>query len=511
MILNKTPTLSVMAPSSTCTSQPRAFTSVHTNKQVNSIFTAKKCQRAATLRAVAPRSGVVVAALRNFDWPEALLFDCDGVLVDTEAEGHRVAFNEAFTRKGLPHQWGLEQYGELLETGRLPVRPGVSRLINEAIDAGVKVAVCSTSNERAVSNIVRVMLGEKIASHMRVFAGDMVPKKKPAPDIYLMAAKEYEVDPARCVVIEDSRIGLAAGKAAGMRVIVTESYYTKGEDFSIADAVFDCIGEAGDERFSLHDLTTPGSFWLNPPLPMDEQGNWVGPTAPKNQQQQEQKRSNGSGGVENVELLVGDMLAQVSFATYKQIIGIALSPQFEGWLAPLHFNPIRFEEFFGFVVTICGTWAAAGILLGAYTNEASADVRSALVATCRVWIASMCIAAAQLVLVTAAEDGALVGTEGWGRALPLAASLPGEPFISAAQILGLMLIWRSFYAAYLDMSKFLKFGGARLDMEIEAQHFKDALKTSVIIAAASCVCLHFLSTGFLSGDGGPDAILLLNF
>lgn len=59
----------------------------------------------------------------------------------------------------------------------------------EAIDAGVKVAVCSTSNERAVSNIVRVMLGPKIAEHMRVFAGDMVPKKKPAPDIYLLAAK----------------------------------------------------------------------------------------------------------------------------------------------------------------------------------------------------------------------------------------------------------------------------------------------------------------------------------
>jgi phosphoglycolate phosphatase-like HAD superfamily hydrolase len=55
--------------------------------------------------------------LRNFDWPQALLFDCDGVLVDTEAEGHRVAFNEAFTRKGLAHQWTLDQYGELLETG----------------------------------------------------------------------------------------------------------------------------------------------------------------------------------------------------------------------------------------------------------------------------------------------------------------------------------------------------------------------------------------------------------
>ena len=308
MILNKTPTNLVMVPFSSCTSQPRAFTSIQTIKQRNSTFSGKHSQKASPVRAIAPRRNVTVAALRNFDWPEALLFDCDGVLVDTEAEGHRVAFNEAFARKGLPHEWGLEQYGELLEvgggkermnayftanentepwlsmkdpearkaflkelhelktdifnelieTGRLPVRPGVSRLINEAIDAGVKVAVCSTSNERAVSNIVRVMLGERIASHMRVFAGDMVPKKKPAPDIYLMAAKEYGVDPARCVVIEDSRIGLAAGKAAGMRVIVTESYYTKGEDFTIADAIFDCIGEAGDERFSLNDLTTPG-------------------------------------------------------------------------------------------------------------------------------------------------------------------------------------------------------------------------------------------------------------
>lgn len=104
------------------------------------------------------------------------------------------------------------------------------------------------------------MLGDHIASHMRVFAGDMVPKKKPAPDIYLLAAQELDVDPARCVVIEDSKIGVAAGKAAGMRVVVTESYYTKGEDFTLADAVFDQIGEEGDERFSLHDLTTPGKL-----------------------------------------------------------------------------------------------------------------------------------------------------------------------------------------------------------------------------------------------------------
>ena len=250
----------------------------------------------------------IVCSLRNIDYPEALLFDCDGVLVDTEAEGHRVAFNEAFSRKKLDHVWTLEKYGvlleigggkermnayfsendnvepwssikgeserkaflkelhelktdifnQLIETGSLPLRPGVKRLVNEAIAAGVKVAVCSTSNERAVSNIVKVMLGEEIANQMQVFAGDVVEKKKPAPDIYLLAAKVLEVQPARCVVIEDSRIGVAAAKAAGMRVVVTESFYTKNEDFSNADAVFDCIGESGEERFGLEDLTTPG-------------------------------------------------------------------------------------------------------------------------------------------------------------------------------------------------------------------------------------------------------------
>lgn len=247
-------------------------------------------------------------AVRNIDWPEALLFDCDGVLVDTERDGHRVSFNDAFKQKGLDHEWGVDLYGELLEigggkermthyfsgcigrepfqsmtdpqqraafvkelhllktdlfmqlveTGAMPLRPGVRRLVEEAIANGVKVAVCSTSNERAVSTIVRVMLGEEIAAKMRVFAGDMVPKKKPDPAIYLLAAQELDVNPARCVVVEDSKIGLLAAKAAGMRCVVTKSSYTQNEDFTLADAVFDCIGDKGDERFSLDDLTTPG-------------------------------------------------------------------------------------------------------------------------------------------------------------------------------------------------------------------------------------------------------------
>ena len=87
-----------------------------------------------------------------------------------------------------------------------------------------------------------------------------------------------------------------------------------------------------------------------------------------------QQRSNGgNGGIENIELLIGDMLGLVVFATQKQIFSIVLSPNFEGWLAPLRFNPLRFEEYFSLVVTLCGTWFAAGILLGAYTTKTSAS------------------------------------------------------------------------------------------------------------------------------------------
>lgn len=162
------------------------------------------------------------------------------------------------------HKLKTQMFVDLIERGELPLRPGVARLVGEAIDAGVKVAVCSTSNEAAVSGIVRTMLGPKVAAVMRVFAGDVVPKKKPAPDIYLLAAKELQVSPARCVVIEDSHIGLRAAKAAGMRCIVTTSGYTADENFADADAVFPEIGS----NFSLHDLTTPGAFWLTPPTPV---------------------------------------------------------------------------------------------------------------------------------------------------------------------------------------------------------------------------------------------------
>lgn len=111
--------------------------------------------------------------------------------------------------------------------------------------------MCSTSLERAVTAIVRILLGKERADAMKIFAGDIVAKKKPDPAIYRLAASTLNVRPEKCVVIEDSQIGLAAAKAAGMACIVTTSAYTVGEDFHNADAVFPYIGEPPNQNFDL--------------------------------------------------------------------------------------------------------------------------------------------------------------------------------------------------------------------------------------------------------------------
>ncbi|KAK6250197.1 hypothetical protein QUC31_007690 [Theobroma cacao] len=231
--------------------------------------------------------------------PAALLFDCDGVLVDTEKDGHRISFNDTFKEKELGVTWDVDLYGELLKIGGgkermtayfnktgwpdkapkseeerkefiaslhkrktelfmalienrlLPLRPGVAKLVDQALEKGVKVAVCSTSNEKAVSAVVSCLLGPERAEKIKIFAGDVVPRKKPDPAIYTLAANTLGVDPSSCVVVEDSAIGLAAAKAAGMTCVVTKSSYTADEDFLNADAVFDCIGDPPEERFDL--------------------------------------------------------------------------------------------------------------------------------------------------------------------------------------------------------------------------------------------------------------------
>ena len=219
----------------------------------------------------------------------ALIFDCDGVLVDTERDGHRVAFNEAFGKNGINAEWDVALYGELLqvaggkermkhyfnqygwpegvvdrddlikalhadktnlfmkiiESGELAVRPGVKRIVDEAIAEGMTLAVCSTSNERAVKAVVHHLLGpERETRFAGIFAGDVVSRKKPDPEIYNLARERLSLAPKDCMVIEDSRNGLLAATAAGMNCVVTTSTYTAEEDFTEADRV---VSELGDD------------------------------------------------------------------------------------------------------------------------------------------------------------------------------------------------------------------------------------------------------------------------
>ena len=229
---------------------------------------------------------------------KAIIFDCDGVLVDTERDGHRVAFNRTFTIKGLNFEWGVDLYKELLkvaggkermryffdsqgwppdvldrdifikemhkmktelymkiiESGELVLRPGVARLVDEAIAQGLTLAVCSTSNERAVNLILEILLGRERKAHFKaILAGDIVSKKKPDPEIYNLALNHLNLKAKECVVIEDSRNGLLAAKAAGMHCIVTTNGYTEDEDFSEADMV---AAELGDPPGVQIDLET---------------------------------------------------------------------------------------------------------------------------------------------------------------------------------------------------------------------------------------------------------------
>ncbi|MHC4430200.1 MAG: HAD-IA family hydrolase [Planctomycetota bacterium] len=230
---------------------------------------------------------------------KAFLFDCDGVLVDTERDGHRVAFNKTFAAKGYAIDWDVELYGKLLkvsggkermkhyfdrygwpddvadrdalikelhklktdffmqiiESGELPLRPGVARLVDEAIAANIMLAVCSTSHERAVHLVVERLLGPQCkARFSAILAGDVVSKKKPDPEIYNLASQRLGLEPCECVVVEDSRNGLLAAKAAGMYCIVTTNSYTEDEDFAEADIVVSELGDEPNAQVTLEEI-----------------------------------------------------------------------------------------------------------------------------------------------------------------------------------------------------------------------------------------------------------------
>ena len=243
----------------------------------------------------------------------ALIFDCDGVLADTERYGHLPAFNATFAEADLPVRWSEEEYGRLLKigggkermatlladprvlsqagvpaaeaeqkelltawhktktrifkelvaAGKLPPRPGVPRLIGEALAAGWTVAVASTSAEESVRAVLENAVGPDTADRVRIFAGDVVPAKKPDPAIYNMAVKVLGLDPADTLVVEDSQNGLRAAVGAGLKCLVTVNGYTRHEDFADAVLVVSELGDPGQlpvEVLANRSAARPGDY-----------------------------------------------------------------------------------------------------------------------------------------------------------------------------------------------------------------------------------------------------------
>lgn len=194
---------------------------------------------------------------------EALIFDVDGTLAETE-ELHREAFNAAFAAAGIPWLWDRALYAKLLEVtggkerirhyieahgaapkldlatiaalhadktarytrmlqGQIELRPGVAALLREARDAGLKLAIATTTSRPNVDALLAA--AGPLPAFDVIAAGDEVPRKKPAPDIYLAALDRLALPAAACVALEDTLNGLKSAASAGLSCIVTRSAY----------------------------------------------------------------------------------------------------------------------------------------------------------------------------------------------------------------------------------------------------------------------------------------------
>jgi HAD superfamily hydrolase (TIGR01509 family) len=238
----------------------------------------------------------------------ALIFDCDGVLADTERYGHLPAFNATFEQFGLPARWSEREYGEklrigggkermaslfddpafagsvrgdrtellltwhqaktaafrkLVAEGHIPPRPGIARIIEAALARGWTVAVASTSAEASVRAVLERAVGADTARRVPVFAGDIVPAKKPDPAIYRLTVARLGLDPADTLVVEDSHNGLLAATGAGLRCLVTVNGYTRDEDFTRAVLVVSELGDPGRppiEVLANRSAAAPGDY-----------------------------------------------------------------------------------------------------------------------------------------------------------------------------------------------------------------------------------------------------------
>lgn len=222
---------------------------------------------------------------------KTLIFDLDGTLAETERDGHRVAFNQAFAKAGLDWRWDVALYGKLLAvTGGkeriryylehyqpdfsilaalesfiaelhrekthyyvelvknqvLPLRPGVLRLLKSAREQGLQLAIATTTTPENVTALLSSTIGADAADWFDcIAAGDVVRAKKPAPDIYFYCLEQLQIKPGQCLAFEDSAHGVQAAVGAGIKTVVTVSDYTRNEDFAGAVLVLDHLGEPG--------------------------------------------------------------------------------------------------------------------------------------------------------------------------------------------------------------------------------------------------------------------------
>lgn len=243
---------------------------------------------------------------------QALIFDVDGTLADTERDGHRVAFNAAFDEYGVNWNWGVDTYGELLavtggkermhyfyenypearniaddfklrldelipelhkaktqhymellSTGAIPLRPGVERLLHEARARKLRLAIATTTTPENVTSLLEHTLGREAIDWFEVIAaGDIVPAKKPAPDIYTYALEQMQLEPDACLAFEDSSNGIRSSQGANLTTIITTNDYTHDHDFSGAALILDQMGEP-EQAFNVLAGDVYGNSHLN--------------------------------------------------------------------------------------------------------------------------------------------------------------------------------------------------------------------------------------------------------
>jgi HAD superfamily hydrolase (TIGR01509 family) len=245
---------------------------------------------------------------------EAILFDVDGTLADTEGLGHHPAYNQAFDSLGVPFRWDRDLYRTLLKqpggrerirhyldayepelgpeaedaardpdewiakvhrlksdffrdrvaAGEIPLRAGVKRLIYEARDAGVRLAIVSNASRRTLDPVLEYSLQPELRSAIEVIAsGEEVSHKKPHPMLYQLAMERLGLSASQCIAVEDSAMGLAAARAAGLAAVVTINEDTRDQNFAGAGLIISSLGEPGDPVW-VYRGDMGGARWVTP-------------------------------------------------------------------------------------------------------------------------------------------------------------------------------------------------------------------------------------------------------